>query len=61
MILKYKSKIGKADTKGRSSRIIIPRGIIDLLEAKWGDELVWTADISKEGVKITVEKAISHK
>jgi len=57
MIFKYKSKIGKGDTKGVSSRTIIPKGIIKILGVEFGDEIMWTADVSDKGVKITVEPA----
>jgi len=56
MKLIYETKIGQADTKGKSSRTIIPMEIIKMLKLKWGDKLVWTADIEGEGVTITVSK-----
>jgi len=56
MILKYETKIGQADTKGKSSRTIIPIEIMKMLKLKWGDKLIWTADIEGEGVTITVDK-----
>jgi len=56
MKMKYETKIGQADTKGKSSRTIIPIEIIKMLKLEWGDKLVWTADIEGEGVTVTVEK-----
>jgi len=54
MMLKYESTIGKADVKGKSSRVIIPIEIIKMLDLEWGDKLVWNADISDKGVTVTV-------
>ena len=54
MMLKYESTIGKADVKGKSSRVIIPKEIIKMLDLEWGDKLVWNADISDKGVTVTV-------
>ena len=56
MILKYETKIGQADTKGKSSRTIIPIDIMKMLKLKWGDKLLWSADIEDKGVTITVSK-----
>lgn len=57
MILKYESTVGKADVKGKSTRVIIPREIVKMLELKWGDKLIWNADIGDKGVTITVTAA----
>ena len=57
MILKYESTVGKADVKGKSSRVIIPREIVKMLGLKWGDKLIWNADIGDKGVTITVTAA----
>jgi SpoVT / AbrB like domain. len=54
MILKYESTVGKADVKGKSSRVIIPREIVKILGLEWGDKLIWNADIGDKGVTITV-------
>lgn len=55
MMLKYESTIGKADVKGKSTRVIIPREIVKMLDLEWGDKIVWTADISNDNVTITIE------
>ncbi|WP_169740905.1 AbrB/MazE/SpoVT family DNA-binding domain-containing protein [Methanobacterium arcticum] len=57
MILKYESTVGKADVKGKSSRVIIPREIVKMLGLEWGDKLIWNADIGDKGVTITVKAA----
>jgi bifunctional DNA-binding transcriptional regulator/antitoxin component of YhaV-PrlF toxin-antitoxin module len=57
MILKYESTVGKADVKGKSSRVIIPREIVKMLGLEWGDKLIWNADIGDKGVNITVKAA----
>lgn len=57
MIFKYKSRIGKADTKGVSSRTIVPSAIIKMLELNFGDDMVWIANITTKGVTVTVESA----
>ncbi|OPX61142.1 MAG: hypothetical protein A4E25_00043 [Methanobacterium sp. PtaB.Bin024] len=56
MILKYETKIGQADTKGKSSRTIVPIEIMKMLNLEWGDKLQWVADIEGEGVTVTVLK-----
>lgn len=56
MKLIYETKIGQADTKGKSSRTIVPIEIMKMLKLNWGDKLVWTADVEGEGVTITVGK-----
>lgn len=56
MILKYESTLGKSDTKGKSSRTIVPKAITDLLEAKWGDKLVWSVEIIDNKPVVTVSK-----
>lgn len=54
MMLKFESKIGKSDAKGRSSRTIIPKEVMQLLELEWGDKLVWNVNIGEKGVTVSV-------
>jgi len=54
MMLRYESTIGKADVKGKSTRVIIPMEIVKMLDLKWGDKICWNADISDKGVTVTV-------
>jgi len=56
MMQTYESTIGKADTKGKSSRTIIPREVIRWLNLEWGDKLLWDVDIQGEKVTVTVSK-----
>jgi hypothetical protein len=56
MILKYKSKIGKADTRRISSRTIIPIEVIKILNLDFGDEIIWTVDIEGKGATVMVTK-----
>lgn len=57
MIFEYKSKVGKGDTRGVSSRVIIPKGIMKILDAQPGDHLTWKADIIDNKIVITVSKS----
>ena len=58
MMLKFESKISKSDPKSRSSRTIIPKEVMNLLDAKWGDTLEWNVKIGKEeGIKICIKKS----
>ena len=53
-MIEYKSTIGKADMKGKSSRVIIPIEVMKMLKLEWGDKLVWNVDIRDKGATITV-------
>ncbi len=53
MKMKYETKIGNV---GGSATVVIPAGLVKLLEIEKGDKLIWTADIEGEGVTITVDK-----
>lgn len=55
MMLEYESKIGKADTKGKSARVIIPKEIYKMLNLDFGDKVVWKVDISNDKVTVTFE------
>jgi antitoxin component of MazEF toxin-antitoxin module len=55
MLLEYESTIGKADVKGKSTRVIIPREIIKMLNLEWGDKVVWKVDISNDEVTVIFE------
>lgn len=55
MMLSYESTIGRADVKGKSTRVIIPREIVKILDLEWGDKIVWNANITEKDVTITVE------
>lgn len=58
MMLKFESKISKSDPKSRSSRTIIPKEVMNLLDAKWGDTLEWNVKIDKEeGIRICIKKS----
>ena len=54
--MKYKSIIGKADMVGVSSRTIIPKEVITMLNLDFGDEIIWDVDITGPGAKVTVTK-----
>ena len=56
MMFKFESTVGKADTEGKSARVIIPKQIREMLKLDFGDKIIWKADISDNEVKITVEK-----
>lgn len=56
MMLDYESTIGKADTKGISARVIIPKEIMKILNLDYGDKLIWFVDVKDEGFTIRVEK-----
>jgi len=57
MILKFKSRIGKADTEGVSSRTIIPIKVIEALELDFGDNIMWEVDFGAGKIpKVTVSK-----
>jgi antitoxin component of MazEF toxin-antitoxin module len=55
MMLTYESTIGKADVKGKSTRVIIPREIIKMLDLEWGDKVVWKANIRDDEVTVIFE------
>lgn len=55
MMLDYESKIGKADTKGKSARVIIPKEIMKILNLDFGDKIRWNVNITEKDVTITVE------
>ncbi len=54
VMITSKSKVSKASPN--SVRAVIPKNIAELLDIDLGDSLKWVADISAEGVTITVEK-----
>lgn len=54
-MLEYESTIGKADVKGKSTRVIIPREIIKMLNLEWGNKVVWKVDIRDDGVTVIFE------
>lgn len=56
MIFEYKSKIGKADSKGVSARTIIPAPIVKIMDLNFGDNIVWTANVTDKGATITITK-----
>lgn len=49
-----KSKVSKASPN--SVRAVIPKNIAELLDIDLGDSIKWIAEITAEGVVITVEK-----
>ena len=54
VMITSKSKVSRASPN--SVRAVIPKNIAELLGIDLGDSIKWTADISAEGVVITVEK-----
>lgn len=53
MKMKYETKVGNI---GGSATVVIPAGLVKLLEIEKGDKLRWEADIKEKGVTITVSK-----
>ena len=53
--MKFKTKINKAKTTGRSLKTTIPMTLIDLLGLENGSTLNWTCTVDKEGIKVCVE------
>ncbi|MCE7699652.1 MAG: hypothetical protein K8E24_012865 [Methanobacterium paludis] len=54
-MLKFESKVSKSDPKSRSSRTIIPKEVINLLDVKWGDTIEWNVKIEKDsGITVCV-------
>jgi hypothetical protein len=56
MIMKFRSKIGKADMKGISSRTIVPSRVVEALDLDFGDDIIWAVDFDKKPVTVTVAK-----
>lgn len=54
VMITSKSKVSKASPN--SVRAVIPKNIAELLDIDLGDSIKWTAEITAEGVVITVEK-----
>lgn len=55
MILKFESILGKADTTGTSTRTIVPKQVVKLLNLDFGDKIVWNIEIlGKDEVKICI-------
>ena len=49
--MKYETKVGNI---GGSATVVIPAGLVKLLEIEKGDKLVWDVNIKNEGAVVTV-------
>lgn len=55
MILKFESRLGKADMSGTSTRTIVPKKVVEILDLTFGDKIVWNVEIlGKDDVRICV-------
>lgn len=62
MLMKYESKLGKSDTKGKSTRTIVPKEVMQFLNLEWGDKLVWTVNIEgKDEVTVCISPKKDEK
>lgn len=49
--MKYETKVGNI---GGSATVVIPAGLVKLLEIEKGDKLEWEVDITDKGAIVTV-------
>jgi len=52
----FKSKLTIARPKSTSLRTTVPEGVVQLIDLKAGDELIWTVTANKGAVVITLSK-----
>lgn len=56
MKLQFKTKINPAKTEGRTVRATVPAKIVEVLELKKGDTILWELDKPKDEWIVTVRK-----
>jgi len=53
--MKFESRLGKADMTGTSTRTIVPKRVIEILDLEFGDKIVWNVEfLGKDEFKICV-------
>lgn len=57
MLMKVKSKVGKANTINDSLRVIIPQNVKQILQLEPGDTLEWQINSENDKIVIIVEKS----
>lgn len=57
MLMKVKSKVGKANTINDSLRVIIPQNVKQILQLEAGDTLEWKINSENDKIVIIVEKS----
>lgn len=57
MLMKVKSKVGKANTINDSLRVIIPQNVKQILQLEAGDTLEWQINSENDKIVIIVEKS----
>lgn len=57
MLMKLKSKVGKANTINDSLRVIIPQNVKQILQLEAGDTLEWKINSENDKIIVTVEKS----
>lgn len=56
--MEYKTKAGSV---GGSTITVIPLALSRLLNIKKGSEIIWLADVSSEGIKVTITSGDEDK
>ncbi|WP_406533409.1 hypothetical protein [Methanobrevibacter sp.] len=57
MLMKLKSKVGKANTINDSLRVIIPQNVKQILQLEAGDTLEWNINSENDKIIVTIEKS----
>lgn len=55
-MIKYTSKVSKANTKGSSLKVTIPQGIVKLLELEAGNNLTWEVQLEDSSAIVLISK-----
>lgn len=55
MILKFETKLSRAGSHGDSTKTTVPKKIMELLDLKIGNKVVWTVEtISKDEIVVCI-------
>lgn len=57
LLMKLKSKVGKANTINDSLRVIIPQNVKQILQLEAGDTLEWKINSENDKIIVTIEKS----
>lgn len=57
LLMKLKSKVGKANTINNSLRVIIPQNVKQILQLEAGDTLEWNINSENDKIIVTIEKS----
>ena len=57
LLMKLKSKVGKANTINDSLRVIIPQNVKQILQLEAGDTLEWNINSENDKIIVTIEKS----